>query len=274
MISAAAARARALQVLSSNSEVVFGQCSKTAEEEADWVSSFLSNKQRRVSAAALDEALQQRVVQRVPMAHVTGFAALCGITFRTDKRALIPRSYIAEQLENWPADVRPPKTCLDLCCGNANLAIAAALRLPSIESCVAADVSSEALDLARENVLLHKVQHKVELVQSDMFAQLEGRSFDLILCNPPYVRRSAMAKLPEEFRREPALALEGGSDGLDFVRIVMREHTRFLTAGGHLILEVGWGQQAALKRQFPTVEFEYAETSAGEGPVVIVEKKT
>ena len=273
MLSVAAAQVRALQVLAGNTQLVFGQCSKNAEEEAEWLISFLADGHGQVSAAALDEALQRRVRNREPMAHVTGFATLCGLTFKTDRRALVPRSYIAELLENWPADVKS-QTCLDLCCGNGNLAIAAALRIPSLRSCVATDVSSEALELARENVALHKVDEKVSLLQSDMFARVEGRAFDLILCNPPYVRRSAMAKLPEEFRHEPEVALAGGSDGFDFVRTVLCESNRFLTSRGHLILEVGWGQKAALKREFPHVDFEFAETSAGEGPVVVVQKKT
>jgi ribosomal protein L3 glutamine methyltransferase len=273
MITTAVARARALQVLAGSSELVFGQCSKTAEEEADWITRHMANKQGRLSSDALEAALERRVRDRLPMAHVTGTATLCGLAFKSDRRALIPRSYIAELLDNWPEDVRMPETCLDLCCGNANLAIAAALRLPTVEKCVASDVSREALELAQENVALHRMESRVTLVQSDMFANVSGR-FDLILCNPPYVRRSEMKKLPREFKHEPALALEGGSDGLDYVRIVMREYDRFLAPGGRLIMEVGWDQEAALERHFPDTEFEYAETSAGEGPVVIVEKKT
>ncbi len=287
MLSAAKARSVALSALRAAPYLVFGQGSKSAEEEAEWLVTWLlrqatPDKKKRqeatlsgatVSSALLSQSLTRRIRYREPMAFITGFTTLCGLEFCCDERALIPRSYIAELLSEWPSHLLP-SSCLDLCTGNGNLAVSAALRIASIQSVIGSDISEAALQLAQKNVEMHGVGKRVRLVRGDLFESVSNFKFDLILCNPPYVKRSAMRKLPEEFLKEPQSALDGGETGLDFCVTVARESlSKYLTVGGVLVLETGWGQMAAMRRLFPRNNVEFIETSAGVGPVMVVQRK-
>jgi ribosomal protein L3 glutamine methyltransferase len=153
------------------------------------------------------------------------------------------------------------RSVLDLCTGSGCLAILAALAHPAAQV-DAADVSRDALDVARRNVDDYGLAGRVRLVRSDMFAALAGRTYDLILSNPPYVKAASMKKLPEEYRREPSLALASGADGLDHVRVILAEAARHLKPGGWLVVEIGHNRRA-LERAFPHLPFEWPRTSGG-----------
>lgn len=180
--------------------------------------------------------------------------------------ALVKDGCVSELIERGDLfKANPPSSLLDLCCGNGNLAIAAALRIPSLRRIVASDVSEKALSLAQENLALHNLTNKIELVQSDLFAEVRER-FDAILCNPPYVKSGA--RLPAEYEREPALALRGGADGLAVVRRVLRGARAHLRAPALLLLETGFGQQRRMRALAPDCLFPH--TSAGKGPVCLI----
>lgn len=209
----------------------------------------------------LRAALQQRVVQRVPVAYITQQSWFCGMPFYVDERVLIPRSPIGELIENGfaPWLQHAPARILDLCCGSACIAIACGEYFPDADI-DAADISAEALAVAAINV--EHYASTVNLVQSDMFSGLEGRRYDLIVCNPPYVDAEDMDALPDEYRHEPELALASGMDGLDFTRQLLREAKDHLTDEGVLIVEVG-NSAAALENAYPRVPFVWLEFERG-----------
>ncbi|HQQ62326.1 MAG TPA: 50S ribosomal protein L3 N(5)-glutamine methyltransferase [Pseudomonadales bacterium] len=209
----------------------------------------------------LRAALQQRVEKRIPVAYITQQSWFCGMPFYVDERVLIPRSPIGELIENGfaPWLLRQPARILDLCCGSACIAIACAEFFPDAEI-DAADISADALAVAAINV--EHYQSAVSLVQSDMFSGLQGRRYDLIVCNPPYVDADDMDTLPDEYRHEPALALASGTDGLDFTRQLLREAADHLTDDGVLIVEVG-NSAPALEEAFPFAPFVWLEFERG-----------
>lgn len=193
---------------------------------------------------------ERRIEARLPAPYMTGWAWFCGMPFRVDERVLVPRSPLGELIEDgfskWLQ--QPPVSILDLCCGSGCIGIAAAHRFPEARV-VLADISGDALDVARENIALHEVGDRVTAIQSDCFDNIEGR-FDLILCNPPYVDEGDFSGMPAEYHHEPALALESGTDGMDFTRRLIAEAGRHLTPGGWLFGEVG-NSWPALVRAFP-----------------------
>ena len=157
------------------------------------------------------ELIDRRCVERQPAAYLTGEAWLCGVCFNADERALVPRSLIAEAMQNGLDDwlARDPGSILDMCTGGGSLAILAALRWPSA-NVLASDISTDALALAAENIELHGLGSRIQTIQSDLFRALPSRKFDLILCNPPYVNAQSMQSLPPEYRAEPQAALAAG----------------------------------------------------------------
>lgn len=207
--------------------------------------------------------LRQRIEKRIPAAYLTNEAWLGEYRFYVDRRAIVPRSFIAEaladRLEPW-LEGRVDNV-LDLCTGSGCLAILAALAFPDARV-VAADVSADALEVARRNVADYRLQERIAIVQSNLFESLHGHRFDLILCNPPYVTAEAMRALPPEYGHEPALALAGGEDGLAIVRSLLNEAADHLSEHGVLVVEVGHNRDA-LERAFPDLPFQWLETSAG-----------
>lgn len=221
--------------------------------------------------AFLSRLIERRCSERVPAAYLTGEAWLRGHRFLSDERALVPRSLIAEALEDalphWlPAE--EPATVLDLCTGGASIAILAALRFPSARV-DASDLSTDALALAAENVALYGLEARVELHQGDRFESLDGRRYDLILCNPPYVCEASMQALPDEFRAEPQGALAGGDDGMDLVRQILSDAPVHLSPDGVLLLEIGH-EAEHFEAAFPTLEFAYLPVTAGDTELVLV----
>ncbi|MEZ5495198.1 MAG: 50S ribosomal protein L3 N(5)-glutamine methyltransferase [Pseudomonadales bacterium] len=211
----------------------------------------------------LQQAREQRIVQRIPVPYITQQAWFCGLPFYVDRRVLIPRSPLGELIEDgfYPWLQKEPARILDLCCGSACIGIACALAFAEASVDVA-DISADALAVAAINIAQHSVQQRVHRVESDLFAGLQGQRYDLIVCNPPYVDAEDMSSLPDEYRHEPALALASGVDGLDFTRRLLREAREFLTEDGVLIVEVG-NSAAALDLAFPAVPFTWLAFDRG-----------
>lgn len=284
--------------------IAYGQGTDNAWDEAVWLllwclhlppdrldpflDARLTTRERRLVLELID----RRCRERVPSAYLIGEAWLRGLRFRADPRALVPRSLIAEALEeslaDWLAEDMPewldadagaqegpegwPERVLDLCTGGGSLAILAALRFPGAEV-VGSDLSADALSLAAENLSLHQLEDRVRLAQGDLFAGLAaGECFDLILCNPPYVNAASMAALPPEFLAEPQIALAGGTDGMDFVRRLLDEAPARLNPRGLLVLEIGH-EAEHFEAAFPDLEFAWLPVTAGERMIVAATRR-
>ena len=232
---------------------------------------------------ALVQALvAERISSRKPAAYLTHEAWLQGFAFYVDERVIVPRSLIAELLVDGGMDYfLHPSThkVLDLCTGNGSLAVIAASVFPDV-TVTASDLSSDALAVAQINVQKHGLQERVTLVASDGLAAPELAAlgpFDLIVCNPPYVNRQSMADLPPEYRAEPAMALDGnldgGSDGMDFVRSLLQSVAAHLNPQGVLVLEIG-NECPYFEAAFPSLEVIWLETSAGEDQVLLLTRET
>jgi ribosomal protein L3 glutamine methyltransferase len=219
--------------------------------------------------------LERRVNERIPAAYLTHEAWLGDFRFYVDERVIVPRSHIAEllreQLAPWIGDPETVESGLDLCTGSGCLAILMAHAFPNA-LIDAVDISADALEVARRNVADYGLEEQVRLIRSDMFSALAGRRYDLIVSNPPYVNAPSMANLPEEYRHEPTLALASGRDGLDHIRVILREAPRHLNDGGLLVVESGHNRNA-LEQAFPGLEFTWLETSAGDGFVFLLSRE-
>ena len=229
----------------------------------------------RAQHAAAKALLDRRVATRMPAAYLLHEAWLGPHRFYVDERVIVPRSFIAEMLlsEKGSADLpESPGAVLDLCTGSGCLAILAALRFPAAKV-DAADLSKDALAVAERNVADYGLAGRVRLVESDLFAALAGRRYDLIVSNPPYVKAASMRTLPEEYRKEPRLALASGADGLDHARAILGEARRHLTPRGRLVMEIGHNRKAA-EKAFPDMDFQWPRTSAGRGFVLAISRES
>jgi ribosomal protein L3 glutamine methyltransferase len=218
--------------------------------------------------------LERRVTQRLPAAYITQEAWLGDYRFRVDQRVVVPRSHIAELIEEglsaWLPAPDAVSDMLDLCTGSGCLAILLALAFPAARV-DAVDLSADALEVARSNIQDYGLEDRVTLVQSDLFAGLAGRRYQLIVSNPPYVDAEAMRDLPPEYRHEPALGLAAGADGMDAVRRILDQVHRHLLPGGILVVEVGSGR-AAFEAAFPRLEPTWLSTRAGDDLVFLLER--
>lgn len=205
-----------------------------------------------------------RIETRKPLPYLLGEAWFAGLRFNVDERVLIPRSPIAELIEDgfssWFPQ-RDPERVLDLCTGSGCIGIATALALPT-SHVVLADISDDALDVARINRDRYDLQQRVEVVKSNLFSGLKGQRFDLIVSNPPYVDADDLAAMPMEYHHEPALALGSGQDGLDLTRQMLAEARQYLTDDGILIVEVG-NSERHLQDAFPELPFIWIEFERG-----------
>jgi len=224
--------------------------------------------------AKAEALVTRRIETRLPAAYLTREAWLQNVPFYVDERTIVPRSFIAEllvdgegtgTLDAWLSD--QTHQVLDLCTGNGSLAVIAAMAYPEI-TVDAADVSGEALAVARINVDRHKLAQRITLLQSDLLAAVRG-PYDLILCNPPYVNTRSMQALPAEYRAEPALALAGGDDGMDLIRRILSAAAKHMTVDAVLVLEIG-NERAHFERAFRRLEVAWLETSAGDDQVLLV----
>ena len=218
--------------------------------------------------------LARRVNERIPAAYLTHEAWLGDVRFYVDERVIVPRSHIAEVLDQgldpWVPGPDSVTRALDLCTGCGCLAVLLAHAYPAARV-DAVDLSAEALEVARRNVRDHGLEQRVRLLQSDLFAGLGAERYDVIVSNPPYVARAAMQSLPVEYRREPALALSGGEDGMGVVRRILQAAKQHLSRAGVLIVEVGSGR-AALESAVPETNFTWLETRAGSDLVFLLER--
>ncbi|MBL8426383.1 MAG: 50S ribosomal protein L3 N(5)-glutamine methyltransferase [Dechloromonas sp.] len=214
----------------------------------------------------------RRCQDRLPAAYLTHEAWLGEHRFYVDDRVIVPRSFIAElldeQLAPWIDDPWAIESALDLCTGSGCLAILTALAFPNAEV-AAVDLSPDAIAVAERNVADYSLYDRIELIQSDAFQNLAGRKFDLIVSNPPYVNAESVVRLPPEYLHEPELALGSGDDGLDFTRIILREARKHLTDHGILVVEIGHNREA-LEAAYPTLPFTWLDTAAGDEYVFLL----
>ncbi|WP_029525020.1 50S ribosomal protein L3 N(5)-glutamine methyltransferase [Polaromonas glacialis] len=263
----------------------YGQGTTNAFDEAAWLvlwklglelDDLESVENRPVSPedqAQVALLVDQRIRTRKPAAYLTNEAWLMGVPFYVDERVIIPRSLIAELLDDgsiddWLSD--ETQRVLDLCTGNGSLAVLAAMTYPEVVV-DAADISLDALAVARINVERHQLAGRITLIESDGLANCHG-PYDLILCNPPYVNAASMAALPAEFKAEPGLALAGGADGMDFIRGLFLTIAPQMNENAVLVLEIG-NERENFARAFPHLEPLWFETSAGPDQVLLLTRE-
>ena len=271
----------------SEAGLFFGHGSDNAWDEAaylllhtlhlpiDRLEPFMDARLTSSERADVLEVIGRRISERVPAAYITHEAWLSDYRFYVDERVIVPRSHIAEllreQLSPWVDDPWAVRNVLDMCTGSGCLAILAALAFPEAKV-DAVDISPDALVVARRNVDDYDLAARLRLIESNAFAALDGKVYDVIISNPPYVNAESMRALPEEYRREPELALASGEDGLDFVRILLKEAAKHLARKGLLIVEIGHNREA-LEMAFPDTSFTWLDTSAGDENVFMLRRE-
>ena len=215
---------------------------------------------------SLLDIYRRRCEERLPAAYLTNEAWLGEHRFYVDDRVIVPRSFIAELLEEqltpWVEDPWAIHSALDLCTGSGCLAILTALAFPEAEV-DAVDLSEDAIAVAERNVSEYELDDRISIIKSDAFTNLQGKRYDLIISNPPYVNADSVNRLPPEYLHEPEMALGSGEDGLDFTHIILREARQHLTDDGRLIVEIGHNRDE-LEAAYPNLPFTWLETSAGD----------
>ncbi len=211
----------------------------------------------------LVEVIERRISERVPAPYITGEAWFAGMPFNVDHRVLVPRSPLAETIEQefqpWLQDY--PHRILDLCTGSGCIGIACAATFTEAEV-VLSDISADAIEVANSNIERHHLQDQVTAIESDLFGKLQGQVFDLIVSNPPYVNAEDLAAMPMEYQAEPEIALGSGDDGLDFTRRLLREARQHLSDHGLLVVEVG-NSWPSLEAAFANVPFTWLDFGIG-----------
>ena len=268
------------------SGVFFGHGTSNAYDESVWLvmsalhlpldtlDHFLDARVLPQEAKHLQHLIQRRVSERVPTAYLLREAWLRGFKFYVDERVIVPRSFIAELLDNglqpWIEYPELIANAVDICTGSGCLGILLANAFPDAQIDVV-DISTDAIAVANINIQQYQLEHQVHAIQSDMFAALQGKRYDLIISNPPYVDAQAMAKLPEEYRNEPQIALGSGHDGLDHTHTLLHEAANYLTDDGLLVVEIGHNRDALIAA-YPNTPFTWLEVEAGDQFVFLLHK--
>jgi len=269
-----------------DAQVAFGHGTTNPFDEAAWlvlwrlglpIDDLDSVAEQPVSAeqvAQTQALIAERIATRKPAAYLTKQAWLQGVPFYVDERAIVPRSFIAEVVANGSIDdwlSADTQHVLDLCTGNGSLAVLAAMAWPDVQV-HAADISADALAVARINVDQHGLAERISLIHSDGLQALQG-PYDLILCNPPYVNAESMKALPQEYKAEPELALASGTDGMDFTRALFAalraEPDRYLSDDAVLVLEIG-NERDHFERAFPDLAVTWLDTTSGADQLLLV----
>ncbi|HVK94416.1 MAG TPA: 50S ribosomal protein L3 N(5)-glutamine methyltransferase [Noviherbaspirillum sp.] len=265
-------------------ELFFGHGSSNAFDEAaylilhtlklplDKLEPFLDARLLPEEINAILQVLERRTSERVPAAYLTNEAWLGDYRFYVDERVIVPRSFIAElipeQFSPWVNDPDAVTDILELCTGSGCLPIMLADAFPSAHI-DAVDVSADALAVAQRNIDDYRLQERITLIESDLYAKLPAKKYDLIVTNPPYVNAGSMSKLPQEYQREPQIALAGGTDGMDLVRKIVAGAAERLNKDGVLIVEIG-NERNFAEAAFPELELTWLTTSAGDDMVFLV----
>jgi ribosomal protein L3 glutamine methyltransferase len=268
-------------------QLFFGHGSDNAFDEAaylilhtlhlplDRLEPFLDASLTHGESEEVQAVVERRVKERLPAAYLTREAWLGEHRFYVDERVIVPRSFIAELLHEhlapWVENPEEVTRALDLCTGSGCLAILAALAFPNAEV-DAVDLSQDALDVAAKNVAEYRLQDRIELVESDLYAALDGRSYDLIISNPPYVNAESVAALPPEYQAEPAMALGSGEDGLDATRQILAKAKAHLNPGGLLVVEIGHNRDT-LEAAYPALPFTWLDTENGDQFVFMLRRE-
>ena len=243
-------------------------------EEPDYSDEKLDTSVSNDEISTVNELFQKRIETRKPAAYLTNEAWFAGLPFYVNENVLVPRSPFAELIgEHFQPWIVPEKVnrILDLCTGSGCIAIACAYAFPNAEV-DGADISKAAIEVAEKNKLKHQLEKRLNIIESDLFSNLQGRCYDLIVCNPPYVDAEDMANLPDEYRHEPELGLAAGNNGLDLVIPMLRDAKHHLNPEGVIIVEVG-NSEEALAELFPEVPFMWLSFEYGGEGVFMLDAK-
>ena len=271
-------------------KLFFGHGCDNAHDEAAWlvlhalhlppdrpdqIQPYLDARLTRHERLAVLELLQQRIARRLPAAYLTHEAWQAGLRFYVDERVLVPRSYFADLLVDgfapWIDDPYAIESALDLCTGSGCLAILMAHAFPNAQI-DAADISPDALEVAKRNVAEYDLKDRIRLAQGDLFGGLGKRRYDFILSNPPYVTAQAMLDLPPEYRHEPENALAAGDDGLGIVRRILSDAKNHLKPHGLLAVEVGHNKEI-VEAAFPELPLTWLDTESGDGKIFLLHRE-
>lgn len=268
-----------------NSDIFFGHGALSAIDEAVWlvssvlkikfkdINKHLNTKVSNEDANKINLIKTMRIEQRMPLAYLLNEAWLKDVEFYIDERALIPRSLIADLIEDdfypWIESIDNINSVLDLCCGSGCLGILLAKSYPHLDVDLI-DISQHALEVARINIEKHNLQKRVAAIQSNLFEHCQ-KKYDLIVTNPPYVNANAMTKLPSEYQKEPQLALASGEDGLDLTRIIIKNAKKYLNDNGKIFIEIGHNRDV-VDEVFRDLNLWWVDTESGSDYIFMLEK--
>jgi len=268
------------------SDIFYGHGTDNAYDEAVWLvmsalhlpmdtlNNFFDARITIAERSKLSQLLEQRISSHTPTAYLVKEAWLQGLKFFVDERVLVPRSFIAELLNDdlspWIEYPELVESAADICTGSGCLGIMLASAFPNAAVDVV-DISTDALDVANINIANYGLEDQITAIQSDMFTALKGRKYDVIISNPPYVDAPSMAELPAEYRNEPQIALGSGNDGLEHTHTLLREAGHYLNENGILIVEIGHNRDA-LQAAYPNIAFNWLEVSSGNEFVFLLTK--
>lgn len=268
-------------------QVFFGHGTDNAYDEAVWLimsslhlpldtlDNFLEAKLTTMERQHLSNQIERRTLDRTPTAYLVNEAWLKGFKFYVDERVIVPRSFIAELLENslapWIEYPEMVESAADICTGSGCLGILLANAFPNAQIDVI-DISPDAIDVANINIANYGLQDQITAIQSDMFSALAGKQYDLIISNPPYVDAPSMAVLPEEYQNEPQIALGSGEAGLDHTHTILKHAAEHLNDGGLLVVEIGHNRHALLEA-YPHVQFVWLDVASGDEFVFMLSKE-